>query len=84
MNKEEVYEALLAYVSTVLKPNDAAYELNKVVDDIKDLGWWVPEEEGRFLLDACLTWDKTDQGFDFWVTIYAGNVPEEYKDAYNV
>ena len=81
MNEEEVYEALLVYVSTVLKRNDATYELNKVVDEIKDVGG---VHEGRYLLDRCLTWGDTVQGHEFWRAIYTGDVPEEYKEAYDV
>ena len=84
MNKEEVYEAILAYVSTVLKLNDAAYELSRVVDEIKDVGGGYVGERVDYLLDKCLVWSLTVQGHEFWHTIYQGNVPEEYKEAYNV
>ena len=82
MTEEEVYKALLVYVSTVLKPNDAAYELSRV--EIKDLGIWHQEDKGRFLLDRYLVWDLTVQGHEFWAAIFYGRLPAKYEDAYNV
>ena len=84
MGEEEVYEALLTYVSTILKPNDAACELNKVVDEIQVVDDWFEEKDGGYLLGRRLIWDKTVQGHDFWAAIYKGHVPEKYEDAYNV